>query len=361
MKKLIAVLLAACALFALAACGGTKQETAPAPTEAPAAAQTPAPSEPDGGADWTTEGFFTDADGNMMSITLMDDVDEPGWYVAAMLGGDVGEDSWGGMLTPVGNALKGELPSSGEKAPISVTVTKNGETGILFAVEGGETYEFDVYQMPEATITVTVNVDGWGNFDYAQGEQAPEPDPEYPYQSAQINLAGPETHSFVAWPDEGWAFVKWTKNGEDFSTEPQITVLLDESADFIAVFEKSDDGQNPVMNFIGEYQSGRARALVECDGVDGARITIEWAGSAWETARWVIVGPLDTDTLTIAYAGCVKSVLTYDDKGELKSEEVEYEDGTGSVVFGEDMTFTWHEDQSEYGTDLVFEWAPSAE
>ena len=127
----------------------------------------------------------------------------------------------------------------------------------------------------------------------------------------------------------------------------------DEDIDFI-----DEDGQNPVMNFIGEYQCDRAHALVECSGSEDALITIEWGSSAWETACWIIEGTLDTDTLTIEYSGCVKSILTYEDGGELASEEVEYEDGTGTIVFNEDGTFTWHEDQSEYGEDMVFEWLP---
>ena len=119
-----------------------------------------------------------------------------------------------------------------------------------------------------------------------------------------------------------------------------------------------EEGQNPVMNFIGDYQSGRASAHVECEGMDSARITIRWGGSAWEEAVWVIVGKLDLDTLTVAYTGAVKTNVTYGDDGELKSEEKVYEDGTGSIVFHDDGTFTWHEDQSEYGSDLVFEWVP---
>ena len=122
-----------------------------------------------------------------------------------------------------------------------------------------------------------------------------------------------------------------------------------------------EDGQNPVMNFIGEYQCDRAHALVECSGQDGALITIDWGSSAWETARWVIEGPFDTDSLTVAYSGCVKSVLTYGEDGELESEEVEYEDGTGTIVFHDDGTFTWHDDQSENGEDMLFDWAPAAD
>ena len=158
--------------------------------------------------------------------------------------------------------------------------------------------------------------------------------------------------------EAGNLFVKWMKNGEDYSAEPVITVLLDESADFTAVFEEDSDWQNPVMNFIGEYQSDQAHALVECSGNEDAWITIEWSGSATELARWDIFGRLDTETLTIEYSGVTKSIVTYDDSGEIVSQEPEYEDGTGTITFHDDGTFTWHEDQSENGTDMVFEWVP---
>ncbi len=351
MKKILCLLLAACMLFALAACGG----------KSPAEETVPEPAQEQDHADWTRQGYYQDENGNMLSVTWMDDVDEPGWYVGCMLGEDLMEDAWGGMLPQEGNTLRGSLPSGGEKDALTVTVSEEGADGLLLVVEGGETYHFKPMDMPEATIFVHINTEGWGNIDYAQGETAPEIDPEYPFQSAQINLAEPAVHTFVAWPQAGSVFVKWTKNGEDFSTEPQITVLLDESADYVAVFEEDPGWQNPVMNFIGSYQCDRARATVECFGNEDAWITVEWPDSAWELARWDIVGTLDTDTLTIRYSGCTKSVVTYDDKGEVKSQEAEYEDGTGTVVFHDDGTFTWHEDQSETGKDMVFEWVSAAE
>jgi hypothetical protein len=148
--------------------------------------------------------------------------------------------------------------------------------------------------------------------------------------------------------------VKWTKNGEDFSSEPQITVLLDESADFVAVFQEDPDWQNPVMNIVGEYMCDRAHGQIECFGYDEAWITIDWGGSAWELTRWIIVGRLDTETMTIHYSGSSKANLVYDESGEVKSEDTVYADGTGTIVFNADGSFTWHEDQSETGTDLVF-------
>ena len=334
MKKTICLLLALCTVFALAACGGSAE--APAPENA----------------GWTREGYFQDEKGCFASVVWMDDVDEPGWYVGFMNGEDYIEDSYGGMLPQEGNSLHGSLDSSGGMPALTVTVTEEGD-GLQIAVEGGESYHLTPVEMEKASIFVSVNVEGWGNIDYAAGETAPEIDPEYPFQSAQINLAAPAVHTFVAWPKAGNVFVKWTKNGEDFSTDAQITVTLDESADFVAVFEEDPDWQNPVMNFVGEYQSDRAHALVECFDADSALITIEWGGSAWELARWTIIGRLNLDTLTISYSNCTKAIVTSGDDGE--NEEIEYDDGTGTIVFGEGLSFTWHEDRSER-EDMVFVW-----
>lgn len=348
MKKWICLFVCVLMLLALPACGSAKTEPAAQPAE-------------NSSAEWTREGYFADENGNMLSVTWMEDIDEPGWYVGCMLGEDLIEDSWGGTLPQEGNTLRGTLNSSGSKGDLNVTVSEEGEDGLLLAVEGGETYHFTSMGDMTADIMVTINTDGSGMIGYEVGETAPELDPEWPFQSAQVNLGEPETYTFAAAPEAGNLFVKWTKNGEDFSTEPVITVLLDESADFVAVFEEDPDWQNPVMNFIGEYQSGRAHALVECFGNEEAWITIEWGGSARELARWDIVGRLDTDTLTIDYSNVTKSIVTYDDSGEIVSQEPAYEDGTGSIAFNDDGTFTWHEDQSEYGTDMVFEWIPVQE
>ena len=119
---------------------------------------------------------------------------------------------------------------------------------------------------------------------------------------------------------------------------------------------EDQDWQNPVMNFIGEYQCDRAHATIECMGKDEAIITIEWAGSVSDYAHWDIYGHLDAETMTIAYDGCTKSHIVYNKDGEIESEEQEYDDGTGTITFNDAGTFTWHEDQSETGTDMVFEW-----
>ena len=352
MKKIICFILCTIMLFMIAACGTEK-------TANSAEQQTVAPSEAEQASfEWTRQGYFQDENENMLSVTWMEDIDEPGWYVGCTLGEDWVEDAWGGTLPQEGNTLHGTLPSSGSKDDLLVTILEDDNDGLLLVVEGGETYHFTTMDLPDATIFVTISTEGFGMIGYEAGETVPELDPEWPFQSAQVNLAEPETYTFAAAPESGNLFVKWTKNGEEYSTDPVITVLLDESTDFTAVFEEDSDWQNPVMNFIGEYQSDRAHALVECSGTEDALITIEWGGSATELARWDIIGRLDTDTLTINYSGVTKSIVTYDDSGEIVSQEPEYEDGTGTITFNDDGTFTWHEDQSENNKNMVFEWVP---
>ena len=333
MKKWILSVMAACLVFALAVCGAESEN-------------------------WVREGFFEDENGYMLSVSYMDDVDEPGWYVGCMLGDDMMNDAWGGILPQEGETLHGVLPAVGDQDDLTVTVSEEGEDGVMLSVEEGETYHFTPMEMQEATIMVTIGTEGWGNIAYAEDEEDPAIDPEYPFQSATINLAEPATYTIAAWPQAGYVFVKWTRDGEDFSTEPRFTVLLDDSADFVAWFEEDPDWQNPVMNFIGEYQCDRAHAVVECFGAEDAWITIEWGGSARELAHWDILGRLDLETLTINYTGSTKQMITYGEDGEVENVEVDYEDGTGTITFREDGSFIWHDDQSEYEEDMVFEWLP---
>lgn len=291
----------------------------------------------------------------------MEDIDEPGWYVGCVLCEDTEKSSWGGILPQEGSLLKGTLEPFGSQEPLAVTVAEDGTDGLALAVDGGETYHFTKFDMPEATIFITINAEGWGSIAYAEGEQTPEIDEEYPYQNAAINLDKPETYTFLAWPSAGNVFVKWMKNGTDLSEEAQITVLLDESADYASVFEEDPDWQNHVMNVVGTYQSGRVRALVESFGNDGALVTIEWSSSVSELTRWDINGRLDPETKTIDYSTATKTIIVFNEKGEIVKDETAYENGTGSIVFNDDGTFTWHEDQSEYDEDMVFEWVSGSE
>ena len=356
MKKIFYMLLAVCLVFALTACSGEKPISGPEATDAP---ETSAPTKE--ATLWPRTGYFTDKAANMLSIAWLDDVDEPGWYVGCLLGEDKSEDVWSGMLSLEGKRLQGTLPSFGEKEALTVTIAEEGADGLLLTVEGGETYHFVPYRTLEEAILITFRVEGRGNINSAQGEKAPELEPEYAYQSAQISLAAPETYTCVAWPNAGSWFVKWTKNGEDYSTDAQITVLLEENAEYVAVFDEDPDWQNPAAGYAGRYQCGQVLALVEAYGDDSAQVAIEQGSSKTEFAYWNITGRLDADTKTIRYSGCTKTLVVYDDKGEVQSADLEYENGTGTIVFTEEGTFIWHEDQSESGRELTFERLPETD
>ena len=108
--------------------------------------------------------------------------------------------------------------------------------------------------------------------------------------------------------------------------------------------ESVEDMQNPVMNFIGYYGPGRPTIFVECEGTDGARINVHWSSSAWENSEWTMSGKLDTDTLTVEYEDAVRTDRVYSDSGEISSETVIYENGTGRFIFNQDGSLTWMDD-----------------
>ena len=63
----------------------------------------------------------------------------------------------------------------------------------------------------------------------------------------------------------------------------------------------AEDGQNPVMNFVGKYNAGDSiEALVEAEGANGARITVTYAGSPWFQNRTVMSGAFDAETLRLS-------------------------------------------------------------
>ncbi len=217
MKKILCLVLAFIMLAGLAACG-----KAAVPAEAK---------------EWSRSGYFEDEHGYMLSVTWMEYDGEAGWFVGFMYGPDPIENSYGGMLKQDGNALKGELPSGGDMIDINVTITEEGEDGLLLVVENGDTCHFKPMDLEEAPIGVTINTEGFGAFNALTDSDNYETDEDYMTHSMILSLYEPATYTLSARGEEGWEFVKWTKDGEDFSTEPELTIEFSESADYVAVFE----------------------------------------------------------------------------------------------------------------------------
>ena len=116
-----------------------------------------------------------------------------------------------------------------------------------------------------------------------------------------------------------------------------------------------EDGQNPVMNFVGTYYGGRPSILVECEGAENAKFTVVWGSSAWETSEWTMSGRLDTETLTVNYDNCTRIDRVYAADGTLESETVAYENGSGSVSFLADQNaLTWNDAQEHIADEITF-------
>ena len=92
-------------------------------------------------------------------------------------------------------------------------------------------------ESPEVAATLMINTEGMGAIAYGLEGEEIEFDEDFPKQSAIVNLTEPGTYVIKAKPDDGWKFVKWTKNGEDFSEEPEITVEVAEGVEYMEVFE----------------------------------------------------------------------------------------------------------------------------
>ena len=196
-----------------------------------------------GAKEWSREGTFMDEEGNYISITKSEDSEYPGWYVGCL----IDEGMYGWYIKQEGKVLKGNIVADYlSEDPFNVTVSEEGEDGVLLKLENGKTYSFKPYEIPTATIAVNIKTKGEGEVAYAKEGEELSFSTESPYRFAYIGLAAPEVYTIAARPDEGYKFWKWTKNGEDFSFEPQMTFELSESADYVAVFGKKGTDETHV-------------------------------------------------------------------------------------------------------------------
>lgn len=221
MKKIICALLCVLMIGSLFACGAKD----------------------DGNFTWDRVGYFRDSDDILVYIAVSNDEDNPGWYV-----GIISDDGmFGKNVALEGKTLHGNLADtdSGEK-DLVVTVSYDGEKNIKLEIENGKTYILEPLDLPEAAFSATVNTKGDGAIAYAKEGEEPEFDEEYPSQSAYIGLAEAETYVFAARPEEGWKFVKWTLNGNDYSTDEKITVNITEDSEFVAVFGRKGTDETHV-------------------------------------------------------------------------------------------------------------------
>ena len=121
------------------------------------------------------------------------------------------------------------------------------------------------------------------------------------------------------------------------------------------------DGQNPIMNFVGVYSTDyNTEALVEAEGMENAKITVTWAGSPWFHNQTVMSGPFDPETLTMEFDGATLTEYTYNSDGSVAEETVSYTNGVGRAVFDPaENTLTITEDFESGSIETVYAWGAS--
>ena len=112
-----------------------------------------------------------------------------------------------------------------------VTATLLMLTAALFAFSAcGQNTEESTTEFADP-VMIMVNTKGMGgNIEISEDGSDPKPDPEYPMQSAYSTVERGTVVKILAEPEEGYHFYKWTVDGEEYSTEPLITVTAEVSS-----------------------------------------------------------------------------------------------------------------------------------
>jgi hypothetical protein len=120
--------------------------------------------------------------------------------------------------------------------------------------------------------------------------------------------------------------------------------------------EAQDDGQNPAMNFVGDYVNNRASIHIGAEGDDGINAEVTWASSAAENSTWTMSGTFDSENLQFEYSDCVKTDYVYGEDGEVKEQKEAYTGGHGIIKFtdGEELSLTWQDDEEHIADGTVF-------
>ena len=134
------------------------------------------------------------------------------------------------------------------------------------------------------------------------------------------------------------------------AAEPQVTESVEAPA---------EDGQNPVMNFVGVYHwEDSTEALVEAEGMENAKITVTHADSPWFHTQTVMTGRFDPETLTMAFGGAALTEFTYSSDGSVSDEQRSDAGTSGKAVFDPTAnTLTITADD----VATVYEWGAAAD
>ena len=89
---------------------------------------------------------------------------------------------------------------------------------------------------PADSVLIRINTDGLGEVASAEGDEQPVFDEQYQFSSSAMNVEKGTVINIACRPTNDWRFYKWTKDGEYYSNEQNITVTADAPAEYIAHF-----------------------------------------------------------------------------------------------------------------------------
>lgn len=108
-------------------------------------------------------------------------------------------------------------------------------------------FAFMMNVFAEDTYLFKINTDGYGEFAVAKEGEELKFDEDYPVQTAFYNTEPGSKFEVVAKAGEGWKFVKWLMNEDDYSTDEKIIVTVDKNMDLLAVFDVDGDTESDVI------------------------------------------------------------------------------------------------------------------
>lgn len=120
-----------------------------------------------------------------------------------------------------------------------------------------------------------------------------------------------------------------------------------------------DDGQNPVMNYVGNYSCDRANIFLSAEGDDEASAVVTWGSSASENSVWTMSGKFNAESRSFEYSDCTRINYVYNEDGDVESEDTVYENGKGSMKISsgeEGDELVWTDEEENAAEGMVFKY-----
>lgn len=219
---------------------------------------------------------------------------------------------------------------------------------------------------PADLCLVKVETDGIGLVAAAQEGETLEFDETMTSTSAYLNVPKGTVLTIGAKESvDEFKFSKWTKNGEDFSTDHEVTVTIDEPTDFIAVFGAYSGWDGPSASSIEEVKTFSDVLALPNYGTALTEDTVVYAFELGGTV-YRVVSKLEPDTaaaLNEAFGDSQKfnellapieidQIVNVSEKIPSQEELDKYVGKTAGELLDDGWTWTYYNlDEMEFGME----------